>query len=172
MHFSATRRILNNMEKLSYKILVLGMGNLLMSDDGFGVLAAQMLQQREWPPGVAIRDAGIAMFSFLDEIRISHFVIAVDALRAGGTPGTIYRLYETDLWHLPDCRRSAHGFTFPDVIALARKLSGYPTYILIYGVEPGDLSFGNTLSPVLKKRLPQVVRQLAVEIERSLPAPN
>ncbi len=168
LNFSTTNRILNNMEILSYQILVLGLGNLLMSDDGFGVLAAQMLLQREWPPGVAVRDTGTAALYFLEEISRSCNVIAVDALRAGGAPGTVYRLSEADLWQLPDCWRSAHGFTLLEVVALARRISGYPTGLLIYGVEPGDLSFGNKLSPVLKKKLPQVVGQLAVEIGRML----
>jgi len=156
------------MGKLSYQVLVLGLCNLLMSDDGFGALAAQLLMQKEWPPGVAVRDTGTAAFYFLEEISRARQVIAVDALRAAGEPGSVYRLSEADLLHLPDCRRTAHGFTFLDVIALARRISGYPTGLLIYGVEPCDLSFGQALSPVLKKKLPQVVEQLTVEIDQLL----
>ncbi len=156
------------MDKLNYQVLVLGLGNLLMSDDGFGVLAAHILMKKEWPPGVAVRDTGTAAFYFLEEISSAYNVIAVDALRARGKPGSIYRLSEGDILHLPDCWRSAHGFTFPDVIALARKISGYPTNLLIYGVEPYDVSFGHALSPVIKKKLPHFVEQLTVEIFRLL----
>ena len=156
------------MDELKYQVLVLGLGNLLMSDDGFGVLAAQKLMQKTWPPGVAVMDTGTAAFYFLEEISLSRHVIAVDALRAGGKPGTIYRLSGADIMHPPGGWRAAHGFTLPDVIALARKISRYPTDVLIYGVEPFDLSFGNPLSPVLKKTLSKVVGQVAGEIDRLL----
>jgi len=156
------------MGQLRYQVLVLGLGNLLMADDGFGVQAAQILMQKEWPPGVAVMDTGTAAFYFLDEISHSRHVIAVDALRAGGKTGSIYRLGNADIMHPLDGWRAAHGFTFPDIIALARKISGYPIGLLIYGVEPYDLSFGNALSPVLKKKLPKVVGQLTVEIDRLL----
>ncbi|MFZ5645490.1 MAG: hydrogenase maturation protease [Bacillota bacterium] len=160
--------ILNSMGKLRYQVLVLGLGNLLMTDDGFGVLAAQILMQKAWPSGVAVMDIGTAAFYFWEEISLSRHVIAVDALRAGGKPGSIYRLSGADIRHPPDGRRAAHGFTFPDVIALARKISGYPSGLLIYGVEPLDLRFGNPLSPVLKKTLPKVLAQVSGEIDRLL----
>jgi len=158
------------MGKLRYQVLVLGLGNLLMTDDGFGVLAAQILMQKAWPSGVAVMDIGTAAFYFWEEISLSRHVIAIDALRAGGKPGSIYRLTGTDILHPLGGWRAAHGLTFPDVLTLAGEMSGYPTGVLIYGVEPLDLRFGHPLSPVLKKTLPEVVEQVVGEINRLLSA--
>lgn len=154
--------------ELKYPILILGIGNLLMLDDGVGVYLAQKLQNQTWPLGVTVLEAGTALFNYLEEISQAQTVLLIDAVRAGGIPGNIYRLNLTDLVSSSDGCRDAHGFSLYHLIQLARKLTGYPKQVLIYGVEPKELGPGLGLSSEVGEILPKVLQAIAREIEKIL----
>lgn len=156
------------MSDFKCEVLVIGLGNVLMSDDGFGVYVVDELKKKDWPPEVSILEVGTSVVCYLEEISQSRSVIAVDAVRAGGKSGSVYRLVCGDIMNLPDDRRDAHGFLLPDVIKLARGTTGFPVNLIIFGMEPLDLGFGNQLSPVARKSLPEVIDAVAKEIENLL----
>jgi hydrogenase maturation protease len=152
------------MKDLKYNVLVLGLGNLLMSDDGLGIHAAEGLRQKEWPPGVLIQEVGTSVLNYLEEIGSSSHVIAIDAVRAGGVPGSVYRITGQDMPGPPGGLRDAHGVSLSGAIDLARGITGLPASLVIFGVEPRNLGFGNQISPAVKKALLRVIKMITEEI--------
>lgn len=154
------------MKDIEYEVLVLGLGSVLMSDDGLGVRVVEELVRKEWPPGVSLLEVGTSVMYYLEEISRSRHIVVVDAVRGGGEPGSVYRLQAEDVAHLPDDRRNSHGISLLDVIELARGLTGFPADIVIYGVEPMDLGPGNKLSSAVHKVLPALINKLSEEIQK------
>jgi hydrogenase maturation protease len=137
------------------RIVILGIGNLLLSDDGAGVHAARALAA-DPPPGAESVDAGTDVLSALPFLEQATHALILDAVRGGGEPGALYRLAETDL--------SPRGGTCTahavNVLA-ARHLSppGTPwPEVCILGVEPASLELGTDLSPAVAAALPQLER--------------
>jgi hydrogenase maturation protease len=156
------------MSEQSYEILVLGIGHLLMADDGLGVLAVEGLRKKTWPRDVRILEAGVSAMLFLEEISRSQNVIIVDAVRMGGVPGSIYRLHFRDIPCVGDGWRDAHGFSPVTAIEMARELTGLPFNTVIYGVEPCAIEPGIGLSPAVASSLQTVMDRVEEEIERIL----
>lgn len=154
------------MSDIKYAILILGMGNPLMSDDGLGVSVAEALKQKQWPPEVLVLEIGTSAMYYLEEISRSRHLIAVDAVRAGGKPGSIYRLTAENILCSPDSCRDVHNLSLPGVIGLARETKGFPANFIVYGVEPLNLSFGCQFSPEVKKALPKVIKEVEKEISK------
>lgn len=145
------------------RILILGLGNPLMGDDGIGVILAKELKKLKWPPGLRILDVGTSVFYYLGEISQARQVIAIDAFQAGGYPGCVYRLDIEDVADFPE--QDAHGMSLPGIIKLARSITGLPEAITIYGVEPEKLDFGQGLTFVVKSTVPKIISLLKTEVQ-------
>jgi len=159
------------MNKLKYEVLLIGIGNVLMGDDGLGVYAAEELKKREWPPEVCILEAGLSVMYYLEEISCARSVIAVDAVRAGGRPGNIYRFMGREIKNSPEKWRNSHGFSLLEVVELSKHLTGLPANLIIYGVEPLELGFRNELSPAVNETMPFVIKRIIKEIDKILTFP-
>ena len=149
----------------SYQVLVIGIGNLLMGDDGVGMQAVQQLLENKLPPGVAALAVGTGAINHLDEISQAETLVAVDAVSGNSPPGTIYRI--TDLTQLAKIRQGeidSHTCQLMTVIAWARTISGLPSTVILYGVEPLIIAPGCTLSPPVQKALPQLLALLKTEM--------
>ena len=125
------------------RILIAGIGNIFLGDDGFGSEVAQRLTQRQWPANVRVVDYGIRgfdlAFALMDDCEAA---IVVDATPQGGAPGTLYVL-DPDLSNLdaPDPDQpplETHGMQPLQVFRLVQKLGGQLPKLLIVGCEPGD----------------------------------
>jgi hydrogenase maturation protease len=162
------RETIPDIQKSFFGVLVLGLGNVLMADDGLGVRVVRELGGRKWPPGALLLEAGTAVLDCLEEISRSRCVVAVDAVRGAGKPGTVYRFTVEELGFPEQPWCDAHSFFLPGVVALARKMTGLPQSVVIYGVEPADLNFGDRLSAPVRKVFSRVVRLVAGEINRFL----
>lgn len=131
---------------LKAKILVAGIGNIFMGDDGFGVEVAQRLLSREMPPEVKVADFGIRGFDLAYALLGEYqSAILVDACPRGEAPGTLY-VVEPDLDGLRQVESSpemmdAHGMTPVSVLRLAQSLSPerLKTRVLVVGCEPATL---------------------------------
>jgi hydrogenase maturation protease len=144
------------MSNVYNKVLVLGLGNPLMSDDGLGIHVVKGLKQKKWPPGIVILEVGTSVMNYLEEISQTLSLIAVDAVRAGGKPGSIYRLTLDELADAPG-QFESHSFSLLQTIQLARLINGMPTDIVIYGMEPGQLGPGTQLSTAVQRTLPKMI---------------
>ena len=145
------------------KIVIMGIGNWLMSDDGVGVHAAQVLAL-DPPPNTVVVDAGTDSLSALAFLEDAARVLLIDAVQSGREPGTIRSLTEKDL--LP-----REGVTTAHVGSLLASRHLLPPgavwpEILILGVEPASMTYGMELSPAVAAALPQVTR-LSREIVES-----
>jgi hydrogenase maturation protease len=126
------------------KILIAGIGNIFLGDDGFGVEVARRLSERDWPDGVSVVDFGTRgfdlAFAIVDECQAA---ILVDALGRGEAPGTLYVL-EPDvdgLGELSPASMEGHGLHPAQVLNLARLYGSLPPRILVVGCEPARLEF-------------------------------
>jgi hydrogenase maturation protease len=118
------------------RILVAGIGNVFLGDDGFGVALASRLGRRTLPPGVEVVDFGIRGMDLAYAMGDGYeTVVLLDATPRGEAPGTLY-VIEADLDEAPEGVPDAHGMNPLQVIALARTLGGPLPRTLVIGCEP------------------------------------
>ena len=119
------------------RILIAGIGNIFLGDDGFGVEVARHLVQKEWPEGVRVTDFGIRGFDLAYAMMDDYDVtILVDALSRGEAPGTLFIL-EANLNELnSEAQLNAHGMNPEQVLHLLKTLGGQPKRVLVVGCEP------------------------------------
>ena len=148
------------METSQKKTLVLGLGNLLLGDEGVGVHAAQALLEED-PRGGEIQDIGTAILDALPALERADRVIVMDAMKGHGNPGTIYRV-PMDQCTGNSCIGSMHGFDLRSVLALAGCEA--PPEVLVLGVEPAIIEWSMELSPQVKNALPKLLEAVRKEI--------
>lgn len=144
------------------RVLVLGMGNLLLRDEGVGVHAAHCLMKRSLPKNVTVMDVGTAILDALPLLEEVDRVVVIDAVQGGDSPGTIYRMPLDEFAPNP-CIASMHGFDLSRVLAMTRRRS--PPDILVIGVEPAEITWSMELSPLVGEALPEVMELVLEEIE-------
>jgi hydrogenase maturation protease len=121
-------------------VLVLGAGNILLSDEGIGVRVVEALQQRyQAPEGVEILDGGTCGINLLDVIAGRDHLILVDAVDTGSPPGTVVRLVDDEIPAVFRTKSSPHQLSLQDVLALLRLLDASPAHVTVIGVQPASL---------------------------------
>jgi len=140
-------------EGAEWECLVVGLGNCLLGDDGIGVHAVWQLSN-QLPPGAFAIEVGTDVFSALTWIERVPRVLAIDALDAGGPPGTIYRGAPRDV-KVRAMRTSLHELDFLAALEFVPPAK-WPA-ISILGVQPALIHYGLDLSPALQAALPKVV---------------
>jgi hydrogenase maturation protease len=146
------------------RITVLGIGNLLMQDDGVGVHVIRHLQERELPPEVKLIDGGTYSYDLLEFIIEADTCIVVDAMHGGGEPGTIYRAPFDELGLKPVAGAvSLHEISLVEAVYLLR-LEGYDPDIVVYGVEPHTVSLGLELTDTVSRQVPRVAEMIEKDI--------
>ncbi|HEY2400696.1 MAG TPA: hydrogenase maturation protease [Steroidobacteraceae bacterium] len=143
--------------------LILGMGNLLLCDEGVGVHVARALAQRELPPNVAVVEAGTAFLDVLPDIEKADRILLIDAMEGGGAPGSVYRVPFDQCLH-PEMLASLHGFDLSRVLFMAG--SNRTPEVTVFGVEPARIEWGTELSPVIQGVLPAVEDAILNEVLR------
>ncbi len=150
--------------KTQHKILILGIGNILMSDEGVGIRVIEKLE-RDYtlPPNVTLLDGGTAGYALLDIIQEYEKVIIIDAVLGGREPGTIYRLTADDILTKPDLKLSGHQIDLSEVIALAKKLGELPELLLL-GVEPGNMDYSTELGSDVSGAMDRLIETVLNEV--------
>ena len=148
----------------STPLLVLGLGNMLLEDDGVGVSAVALLKDRyELPEGVRLLDGGTLGLSLLPHLEDAEAVILVDAIRADGAPGTFVRLDGDEVAPAVATRLSVHQVGVADLLDGARWLDRYPARVVLLGLVPESMELGVGLSPRVRPALPALVERIAEE---------
>ena len=145
--------------------LILGCGNLLLSDEGIGVHLIEYLKDKDIPDDVELLDGGTAGFELIDFIQQAEKVIIIDAVKAGGKPGQIYCFSPEDFQTENYPQTTLHGISLKDIFHTIEQLQPLPK-IKIIGAEPKDISPGTELSSQLKQILPRLARLVLAEIEK------
>ena len=149
-------------------ILILGVGNLLLSDEGIGVHVAQKMMQMELPPEVHVVEGGTDGFGLVNVILEADHMILIDAVKGGGQPGSIYRFNIDDCPPFPDLfKTSVHQISILEVINLSSLIGSTPQTTII-GVEPQSLEMGMELSPQIEAKIPKIIQMIQEEVEVSL----
>lgn len=137
------------------KIIVAGIGNLLMGDDGLGVHAVQAMMHKPLVPGVHLVDAGTSALSLAVDLERADGLLLLDAVRSGARPGTLHQL-DGDAVGPPRLPRSLHEYGVAHVLAQMDAVRR-PRHIVVLGLEPDLVAFGMTLSPPVARALPGLV---------------
>ena len=147
------------------RIMVMGIGNVLMQDDGVGVHVIRQLEAMDLPPEVELVDGGTHSYDLLDYFSQADFCIVVDAMHAGGKPGTVYRvpLEELELSPNPNIQ-SLHEMSFAEAVYML-QLEGYNPQMLVYGVEPHTVDLGLELTPVVAEQVPFILERIQKDIK-------
>lgn len=148
-------------------ILILGVGNLLLSDEGAGVHAVNYLQERyEIPLGVVVLDGGTAGMELLSCIIECNYLILLDAINAGEPPGTLVRLDDEQVPQFFATKMSPHQIGLTDILAAAALSGGTPPRIILLGVQPASFELGMDLSPVVSPTIPKMIAIVVDELRK------
>lgn len=150
------------------RILVLGVGNILFSDEGIGVKALECLSRHyDFPQEARLIDGGTLGMGLMDALLECDRVFVLDAVLGGKTPGTVYRLTDENLRKSLSFRDSLHQTDLVDTL-LCCELLGHRPEGVVYGMEPADYqTMAVGLSPTCEERLPVLCAKLVEEL-RSL----
>lgn len=145
--------------------LVLGLGNLVHSDDGLGIHAIQRLMQNPRVPShVVLMDGGTLGLSLLPHIAAYERVLVIDAIDVGESPGTLLRLEGQALRHLPG-KASVHQLGFADLLVALELLGELPEEIILLGVQPLSVEWGTELTPRVEVALQQLPDLILEQLE-------
>ena len=145
-------------------VLVLGVGNILLSDEGAGVRAVEELQSRyNCPDTVEIVDGGTVGFELLPYFENRSHILIFDAVKTGNKPGTIVRIDDPPAFFQK--KVSPHQIGLADVMGMAVITDTMPQNIALFGIEPKELSTGLELSPEVARNLSQLVDMVVAELK-------
>ena len=137
-------------------VLILGIGNLLWADEGFGVRAVEALH-RGWsfPDNVRLMDGGTQGIYLVQHIREADILVVFDAVDFGLAPGSLKLAEGEEVPKFLGVKKiSLHQTGFQEVLAMAEMLGDYPDHLLLIGVQPVELEdYGGSLRPAVKAQI-------------------
>lgn len=155
------------------KVVVLGVGNVILADEGVGVRVVEALE-RDYvmPPGVTVIDAGTSGMEMLEDMSHLDFLLVVDAIAAGKAPGELVQLRGDEVPVFFRRNLSPHGIGLSDVLASLEFLGAEPKEMVILGVQPTSLDLSTELTPAIAARVPELVAQVVDELTQRGLAPS
>ena len=145
--------------------LVLGLGNLVHSDDGVGVHAIQRLRSDSLVPlGVVLMDGGTQGLSLLPHISGFQRLLVIDAVDAGQPPGTLIRLEGDAVEKFPG-KASVHQLGFADLMIALKLLGESPEEVIVIGVQPQSTDWSVELTAPVRQSLDQLLAVVIAQLE-------
>lgn len=150
------------------RVLVLGVGNILFTDEGIGVRAVEEFEQHyRVSENVTLMDGGTLGTRLMDTIMESDYLIVVDAVLGDGDPGTLYRLVGEDLRQSLAFRNSMHQTDLVDTLVYC-DLAGHCPEAVVIGMEPADYeTMAVGLSAPAQAALPEMLERVAGEVRKA-----
>ncbi len=150
------------------KTLVLGVGNLLLSDDGVGIHTIQRLQAAQTlPEEVQILDGGTCGLDLLQFLEGVERLIIVDAAQMGKPPGTVVRMEGEQVPAFLSLKTSPHEIGLPELLFAAKLTDIYPAEVVVYGVQPDSLDTSLRLTPAVEARVDELAALVTAEVRRA-----
>jgi len=146
-------------------VLVLGIGNILLRDDGVGVRVVEAMQTIELPGGVELHDGGTAGVDLIDEVSERSKVIVIDAAQSDEPPGTIFRLTPADFAAQFAPTMSLHQVGLLETLQMTKLLGCAPGEVTVFAVTSKDLAWGDELSDEVAAAIPQAVELVQAEVD-------
>ncbi|MEW6532358.1 MAG: HyaD/HybD family hydrogenase maturation endopeptidase [Thermodesulfobacteriota bacterium] len=149
------------------RITVLGVGNILLTDEGIGVRVVEELGRRyAFPENVQLIDGGTQGLWLMATIHESDHLIVVDAVLNRGEPGTLYRLEREDLPKGIRAKQSAHDSDLVEALNLCQLLDMGPKSVVVIGVEPEDIrTMGIELTATLAGKVDEIIERVLEELK-------
>jgi hydrogenase maturation protease len=146
-------------------VLILGVGNLLLTDDGFGVHVINELRNIPLPPNVTLIEAGIVSHQLIPEFHKADLLIFIDAVEAGDSPGSIFRFRPEDMRFMTNLKVSLHDMSLMDVLHMT-ELTGKRPETIIIAVQPKDVkSCAMELNEEIRAVIPRVIELVFEELK-------
>jgi hydrogenase maturation protease len=147
-------------------VIVLGLGNILMSDEGIGVRIVERLQKQASKfPDVEFIDAGTGGMNVLHLIANRTKAVIIDCALMAQSPGTIRRFAPDDVKSVKQVSHfSLHDVDILKVLELSKQLDECPQEVIIFGIEPAKVEQGDTLSPILAARMGDYVKLIGESV--------
>jgi hydrogenase maturation protease len=147
------------------KVVVLGVGNLIMGDEGLGVRCIEQLDaDGVLPAGVVTIDGGTSTHELLGDLEDLELLVIVDAVASGGPPGSLIRLEGDRIPSAFSNKLSPHQHGINDLLATLRLLGRAPGRVVLHGVTPGCIELGLELSAAVEAALPALEARVLAEL--------
>lgn len=149
------------------EIVILGIGNILISDEGFGVRVVEELQHTyRFPERVQVLDGGTLGLELLRFVKGSKKMIIVDAVDGGKEPGTMYHLAGDEVSAYFREQVSLHELGVKDILTDLELTGNKVEEVVIIGVQPASLEVGLELTPLIKERLEPAVMAVLDQLKK------
>lgn len=149
------------------RVLLLGVGNILLSDEGFGVAAVERLERDyAWPDTVRLLDGATQGLMLMPDIMDCDLLVVLDVVLGPEAPGTVYLLEGEDLRWSQSFRDSMHQTDLVDTL-VSCDLAGHRPEAVVFGIQPRDWqTLSPALTPELEARLPEFCAKVVAELGR------
>lgn len=141
--------------------VILALGNELLGDEGVGIHAYGLLQQKQIPMNTTLVEVGTAILDALPELEHADRIIVLDAMKGGEPPGTVYKTLFKHCSGAPSIA-SMHGFDIFRTMALAQRTTS--PHVVVFGVEPEQICWSMDLSETVTKSLPIFLMQYLLSL--------
>jgi hydrogenase maturation protease len=147
------------------RAVVLGIGNIILSDEAAGVRAVEALE-RGWllPQNVTAIDGGTSGMEMIEDLSDIDFLVVLDVVKTGAAPGTLVRISGDEIPVFFRSKLSPHQIALPDVLASLELLDALPREIVILGVEFISLELGLEMTPTVAEKVPVLAAMAADEL--------
>ncbi len=154
------------------KVVIIGIGNLLLMDEGIGIHVINELEKYEFPQNVEVYDGGTGGFKLIDLMHGAKKVIFIDALETVKAPGTTTIFTSEDVRSIYQKKKySLHETDLLQVIKMVELLDNHPK-IEIVGIQPKIINYGTALSKELTDSMPDIVKTVLSKIEETCGIPS
>lgn len=143
--------------------VILGIGNILLQDDGVGVHVIRQLENEKLPSTIELVDGGTSTLDTLGLFLDYKKVIVIDCLRAGLEPGTIYKIKPEDIKNYKKENLSIHDVQILDVAKMANMMNKYP-YVVIFGIEPEKIAVDLEMTQTMISKIPEIIHNIKKEL--------
>lgn len=150
---------------MKQRILVLGLGNALMTDDAFGHrMIHELLSRFRFPAEVTVLDGGTLGLDLLPYLENIGRLLVIDALEMGAVPGEVFRLEGEEVPRAFAGKLSVHQMGLQDLLAVAELQGHLPAELVVWGVQPKSIEMGLELSPAVAGAIEETVTAVAGEL--------
>ena len=147
--------------------LVLGLGNILLGDEGVGARVAERLQALyQAPEGTRILEGGTLALDLLPDVEDTDRLVVIDAVDMGAVPGTVVRIVDEDVPAFLSLKVSPHQMGLADILSAARLRGRVPEKLVLWGVQPGVIDATLELSPAVAEQVDALVAGVLADLNQ------
>jgi hydrogenase maturation protease len=149
------------------KTLVLGLGNILLGDEGVGVRVVERLEARyHFPEGTLVLDGGTLALDLLPYVEDTDRLVVIDAVDMGAEPGTTVRIVDEEVPTFLSIKVSPHQMGLADILSATRLRDHYPEEVVLWGVQPGVIQATLELSEPVTGKMETLVDGVLADLSR------